>query len=86
MHRFAWTILAGTSVLSFATGLPGAEPPAQPPNILWIVGENFDLDFGCYGAENVHTPNVDALGGSRHSVHPRLSRPRRFAPPVARHS
>jgi arylsulfatase A-like enzyme len=31
------------------------------PNILWIVGENFKLDFGCYGAENVYTPNIDSL-------------------------
>ncbi len=31
------------------------------PNILWIVGENFDLDFGCFGARNVSTPNVDSL-------------------------
>ncbi len=31
------------------------------PNILWIVGENFDLDLGCYGALNVSTPNLDAL-------------------------
>lgn len=41
------------------TGNEGDAP--RRPNILWIVGENFDLDFGCYGAENVHTPNVDAL-------------------------
>lgn len=31
------------------------------PNILWIVGENFDLDLGCYGAQNVSTPNLDRL-------------------------
>ena len=31
------------------------------PNILWIVGENFALDIGIYGAENVHTPNLDSL-------------------------
>lgn len=31
------------------------------PNILWIVGENFDLDLGCYGAPNVSTPHLDAL-------------------------
>ena len=31
------------------------------PNIVWIVGENFDLDLGCYGAPNVSTPNLDAL-------------------------
>ena len=37
---------------------------AQRPNIVWIVGENFDLDFGCYGAKNVSTPNVDALAAN----------------------
>ena len=37
------------------------EPAKKCPNILWIVGENFDLDFGCYGAKNVRTPNVDRL-------------------------
>ena len=34
------------------------------PNILWIVGENFALDFQCYGAENVLTPNLDALAST----------------------
>jgi N-sulfoglucosamine sulfohydrolase len=38
----------------------GAER-AQRPNILWIVGENFSLDLGCYGAQHVRTPNLDAL-------------------------
>jgi arylsulfatase A-like enzyme len=32
-----------------------------PPNILWIVGENMDLDLGCYGQENVWTPHLDSL-------------------------
>ncbi|MYI83936.1 MAG: sulfatase-like hydrolase/transferase, partial [Rhodothermaceae bacterium] len=41
----------------------GGERPVQgvQPNILWIVGENFALDLGIYGAENVHTPNLDSL-------------------------
>ncbi|MBK8501550.1 MAG: sulfatase [Saprospiraceae bacterium] len=34
------------------------------PNIMWIVAENFALDFGCYGAENVLTPNIDALAAN----------------------
>jgi N-sulfoglucosamine sulfohydrolase len=41
-----------------------AQPPeraASKPNILWIVGENFALDLGCYGARNVDTPNLDRL-------------------------
>ena len=33
----------------------------RPPNILWIVAENVKLDFGCYGAKQVRTPNVDSL-------------------------
>ncbi len=39
---------------------PHDEVPARP-NILWIVAENFKLDFGCYGAEHVLTPNIDGL-------------------------
>ena len=41
----------------------------SPPNILWIVAENFKLDFGCYGAQNVHTPNIDrlAINGIRYT-------------------
>jgi len=35
--------------------------PPDRPNILWIVAENIDLDLGCYGAGNVHTPNIDKL-------------------------
>ena len=31
------------------------------PNILWIVGENIDLDLGCYGQKNVYTPHLDSL-------------------------
>jgi arylsulfatase A-like enzyme len=34
---------------------------SKRPNILWIVGENFALDLGCYGARRVRTPNLDAL-------------------------
>jgi arylsulfatase A-like enzyme len=34
---------------------------SKRPNILWIVGENFGLDLGCYGGKHVHTPNLDAL-------------------------
>src|SRR5262245_40645056 len=39
------------------------------PNILWIVAENVKLDFGCYGAQGVRTPSVDALaaGGVRYT-------------------
>jgi N-sulfoglucosamine sulfohydrolase len=40
---------------------------AKQPNIVWLVGENVGHDLGCYGASNVHTPNLDrlALDGTR---------------------
>lgn len=38
-----------------------AQEAGKLPNLVWIVGENFDLDFGCYGAKNVHTPHIDGL-------------------------
>lgn len=34
---------------------------AAKPNILWLIGENLSHDLGCYGAKNVHTPNLDRL-------------------------
>jgi len=40
----------------------GAEPQApRRPNILWLIGENISHDLGCYGAQGVHTPNLDHL-------------------------
>jgi len=32
------------------------------PNILWIIGENLNLDLGIYGSAYVSTPNLDRLG------------------------
>lgn len=39
----------------------GAQKPPAKPNILWLVGENLCHDLGCYGAKDVHTPNLDRL-------------------------
>ncbi|MEM9017551.1 MAG: sulfatase [Verrucomicrobiota bacterium] len=44
-----------------ATPCLHAETETKRPNILWLVGENMKLDLGCYGAENVKTPHLDAL-------------------------
>lgn len=40
---------------------PEKQESRHLPNILWIVGENMDLDLGCYGQENVWTPHLDSL-------------------------
>jgi N-sulfoglucosamine sulfohydrolase len=56
-----FTILLAGSLASSAMAA------AKRPNILWLVGENFSLDLGCYGERNVRTPNLDQLaaGGMR---------------------
>ncbi len=52
MMRF----ILSTLFLGLMSGLQ-----ARQPNILWLVGENISHDLGCYGAKNVHTPNLDRL-------------------------
>lgn len=60
---FAVYLILVWAVLTASISLGQAAPVAKP-NILWIVGENFKLDFGCYGAKNVRTPNIDALAAN----------------------
>ncbi len=63
-------IIAGSAIFmvlscnSIRTEVPETElnASADRPNIIWIVGENLNLDLGIYGAENVFTPNLDSLG------------------------
>ena len=31
------------------------------PNILWLITDNCNLDFGCFGMQGVHTPHLDQL-------------------------
>lgn len=53
------------NLLLFLCALPclvsGAPGTAKKPNILWLIGENLSHDLGCYGAKDVHTPNLDRL-------------------------
>ena len=43
--------------------LPARATPAQPkrPNVLWLIAEDFGVELGCYGAQEVWTPNLDKL-------------------------
>jgi hypothetical protein len=54
------TCIALASLLLLAVGLVQAAPPRRP-NVVWIVAENANLEFGCYGEKLVATPNVDRL-------------------------
>lgn len=33
----------------------------EKPNVLWIVADDLGLEVGCYGDNEVHTPNIDRL-------------------------
>ena len=64
-HRFLLLLL----LLSFARALPGAEPE-QSPNVLLITVDTLRADhLGCYGYQQIKTPNIDGLahGGVRFS-------------------
>src|SRR3954468_20820988 len=37
----------------------GAE--SAKPNVLWLIGEDFSQNLGCYGEKFVQTPNLDKL-------------------------
>ncbi len=48
-------------LLATTVGDAVAATAAKRPNILWLAGENLAHDLGCYGAQNVRTPNLDRL-------------------------
>ncbi|HOD82429.1 MAG: Arylsulfatase [Planctomycetes bacterium ADurb.Bin126] len=63
LHR-SLAALAGAS----AAGLPALRAPAQTgdkkrrPNVILIYSDDQgSIDLGCYGAKDLHTPNLDAL-------------------------
>ncbi|MFW5980861.1 MAG: sulfatase-like hydrolase/transferase [Halanaerobiaceae bacterium] len=35
----------------------------KKPNVVWLDAEDMCPDLGCYGLDNIHTPNLDKLAG-----------------------
>lgn len=52
-------LTVGRAALSSAIAGPAAD--AKRPNILWLIGEDFSPDLGCYGTKEVWSPNLDRL-------------------------
>lgn len=70
-RKTAWSCCFGviTVLLTSSCSPSRSEAPGKSsnvtvnrPNIIWIVGENLNLDLGIYGAKNVATPHLDSLG------------------------
>ena len=67
LHRRCLILLLPALLFAACRETPPAAAPAAAstrPNILWLVGENMNLDLGIYGAPNVATPNLDALAAN----------------------
>jgi arylsulfatase A-like enzyme len=55
-------LIAALLLAPLAAVLAADSPkPTAKTNIVWIIGENLSHDLGCYGAKQVHTPNLDQL-------------------------
>jgi N-acetylgalactosamine-6-sulfatase len=56
-------IIAGSIILvSFSCGSPDPSATERQPNILLFVADDLGYgDLGCYGAEDIRTPNIDNL-------------------------
>jgi arylsulfatase A-like enzyme len=55
-------VLVAAMLLLGAASVRAAEAGGtRRPNILWLAGENINLDLGCYGEKLVSTPNLDRL-------------------------
>ena len=65
LHRIVFLpLILGISCNTSHKEVKGENPVREKvrPNILWIVGENLNLDLGIYGEELVATPHLDSLG------------------------
>ena len=49
------TLITLLSVFLFAS----VSLAKDKPNILWLITDNCNLDFGCFGRQGVHTPHLD---------------------------
>ncbi len=53
--------LIAFALVTLGSVVVGSAADAKRPNVLWLIGEDFSPDLGCYGAKEVWSPNLDQL-------------------------
>ena len=60
MFRYSFLVASIVFIASAGVLASAYAGDQQPPNIVWILGEDMGPDLGCWGV-NVRTPNIDRL-------------------------
>ncbi|MBL7114056.1 MAG: arylsulfatase, partial [Bacteroidales bacterium] len=62
MTQFIEKLLLTSMIILLLTILNGCQKEPDLPNIVFIMADDLGYgDLGCYGAEKIHTPNIDRL-------------------------
>ena len=76
LRRTLITILAAGICTSITAPLKAVEKTAIKPNILYIMVDDLGKEWvSCYGAEDIQTPNIDALAAGGMKFHNAYSMP-----------
>ena len=76
LHKIHLAVLSGCVWASIVVPLTAAEKPSPKPNILFIMVDDLGKDWiSCYGAQDITTPNIDALANGGMMFHNAYSMP-----------
>ena len=76
LHGIHLAVLSGCVWAGIVVPLMATEKPGAKPNILFIMVDDLGKDWiSCYGAEDITTPNIDALANGGMKFHNAYSMP-----------
>ncbi len=76
LHGIRLTVFSGCVWVGIVVPPMAAEKPGAKPNILLIMVDDLGKDWiSCYGAEDITTPNIDALANGGMKFHNAYSMP-----------